>query len=142
MSGVLKRVLMRHAVLLVTAFLLPQVMTKVLMCRFPTHSVLGTAAERFSGVPCARTVDVKLLVKTIITGCGSGTQEAGAHEPLWGKGKSLHLAGQWFLIVFGFTCLEPLVASLQRRKDRVARLEPASPLPWLSGSPSSWARLY
>lgn len=41
---------MSHAVLLVTAFLLPQVMTKVLMCKFPAHSALGTAAERFSGV--------------------------------------------------------------------------------------------
>lgn len=42
---------------------------------------------------------IKLLAKTIITGCGSGTQEAGAPEPLWGKGESLHLAGQWFLVV-------------------------------------------
>jgi len=48
---------MSHAVLLVTAFLLPQVMTKVLMGRFPAHSVLGTAAECFLCVPCAPTVD-------------------------------------------------------------------------------------
>ena len=48
---------MSHAVLLVTAFLLPQVMTKVLMRRFPTHSVLTAAAECFLGVPRARTVD-------------------------------------------------------------------------------------
>ena len=38
------------------------------------------------------------LLKTIITGCGSRTPEAGAHEPLWGEGESLHLAGQCFLV--------------------------------------------
>lgn len=69
---------MSHAVLLVTAFLLPQVMTKVLMCRFPAHSVPGTAAERFSGVPCAHCGWIKLLVETIITGCDCRTQETRA----------------------------------------------------------------
>lgn len=54
----------------------------------------------FLGVPRACICGwIKLSLKTIIIGCGSGTREAGAHEPLWGEGESLHLAGQWFLVV-------------------------------------------